>query len=53
MADKEIRSLKESGKLEWICFEQLEGLLDDYIPLKHYIFLTKAIGNTLAKNAPE
>ena len=39
MADKEIRSLKESGMLEWIHFEQLEGLLDDYVPLKHNLHI--------------
>ena len=39
MEDKEIRSLKESGMLEWIHFEQLEGLLDDYVPLKHNLYI--------------
>ena len=39
MGDKEIRSLKESGMLEWIHFEQLEGLLDDYVPLKHNLHI--------------
>ena len=39
MEDKEIRSLKESGMLEWIHFEKLEGLLDDYVPLKHNLYI--------------